>query len=303
MSTPLPAEGRSEAAASASSVPSAPSSHRVFGGTDDERLAKAAKVLGYRFDDLGPLRNALTHSSAKSVRYPSNERMEFLGDAVLGMIVSDMLYRQFPDFPEGELTRVKSVAVSRAVLADRVRELGLADLMYLGKGVRREAGLRLPTSILANLYEALLCALYEVGGIEAAREFVENDLGPIIRSITSHQFQQNYKSALQHLVQSRNDRAPTYRVISEEGPDHQKEFHVVVSLSGVTFGPGVGRNKKEAEQRAAKAALTELLKEYAKPDEDDDLLEVPVPDDDFDDDDEPYDDDNSHDNAEEPDTP
>jgi ribonuclease III len=274
MSTILPGSGTADS----------PRQTRSFKGTDDERLAKAAKVLNYTFDDLSPLRNALTHSSAKSDRFPSNERMEFLGDAVLGMIISDMLYRMYPDFPEGELTRVKSVAVSRAVLADRVRELGLAELMYLGKGVRREAGVRLPTSILANLYEALLCALYEAGGLEVAREFVENDLGPVIRSITSHQFQQNYKSALQHLVQARNNRAPTYRVINEDGPDHKKEFHVVVSLDGVTFGPGVGRNKKEAEQRAAKAALTELLKEFATPDDDDDLLEVPIPEEDFEDD-------------------
>ena len=163
------------------------------------------------------------------------------------------------------------------------REMGFAELMYLGKGVRREGGARLPTSILANLYEALLCALYEEGGLEEARRFVENDLGPVIKSITSHQFQQNYKSALQHLVQSRSERAPMYKVISEVGPDHQKEFHVVVSVDGVTFGPGVGRNKKEAEQRAAKAALTELLKEFDKEDDDDEILEVPVPEDDFDD--------------------
>lgn len=250
--------------------------------TDDERIERAAELLGYHFEDTAPLRHALTHSSAKSTRHPSNERMEFLGDAVLGMIISEMLYKLYPDFPEGELTRVKSVAVSRAVLADRVREMGFAELMYLGKGVRRDTGARLPVSILANLYEALLCALYEAGGLEEARRFVEADLGPVIASITNHQFQQNYKSALQHLVQSRSERAPTYKVISEVGPDHQKEFHVVVSVDGVTFGPGVGRNKKEAEQRAAKSALTELLKEFDKEDDDDAILEVPVPEDDFD---------------------
>jgi ribonuclease III len=247
--------------------------------TDAERLQLAAELLGYKSSNLDPLRHALTHSSAKSTKHPSNERMEFLGDAVLGLIVSQMLYRMYPDFPEGELTRVKSVAVSRAVLADRVREMGFAELMYLGKGVRREGGARLPVSILANLYEALLCALYEECGLEEARRFVEGDLGPVIESITNHQFQQNYKSALQHLVQSRSERAPLYKVITEAGPDHQKEFHVVVSVDGVTFGPGVGRNKKEAEQRAAKAALTELLKEFDKVDDGDDLLEVPVPED------------------------
>ena len=283
MSTDAPDRASPAADKKKSATPAAKKSKSAFSKTDRERLLKAADILGYEFEDLAPLRHALTHSSAKSNKYPSNERMEFLGDAVLGLVVSEMLFRLYPDFPEGELTRVKSVAVSRAVLADRVRELGLAELMYLGKGVRRDKTARLPTSILANLYEAVLCALYEHGGLEEARRFVEADLGPVIRSITSHQFQQNYKSALQHLVQSRNDRAPIYKVISEVGPDHQKEFHVVVSVDGVTFGPGVGRNKKEAEQRAAKAALTELLKEYDDHDDDDDILEVPVPEDEFDD--------------------
>ncbi|MBK8206685.1 MAG: ribonuclease III [Planctomycetes bacterium] len=263
--------------------PKSASRKHTFAGTDADRMERAATLMDHQFSDITHLRNALTHSSAKSNKHPSNERMEFLGDAVLGLIVSEMLYDWYPDFPEGELTRVKSVAVSRAVLADRVRERGFAELMYLGKGVRREGGARLPVSILANLYEALLCAVYADGGLKAARKFVEDDLGPVIRSITSHQFQQNYKSALQHLVQSRNERAPTYKVITEVGPDHQKEFHVVVQVDGVSFGPGVGRNKKEAEQRAAKAALTELLKEFDKADDDDELLEVPVPEDEFDD--------------------
>ncbi len=255
-----------------------------FSPAEIDRLERAERLLGHEFQDYAHLRMALTHSSSKTSKFPSNERMEFLGDAVLGLIISEMLYRMYPDFPEGELTRVKSVAVSRAVLAERVRELGLHELMYLGKGVRRDGAARLPTSILANLYEALLCAVYLEGGMEQTRRFVERDLGPIIESITAHQFQQNYKSALQHLVQARNDRAPHYKVISEEGPDHQKEFHVVVNIDGVTYGPGVGRNKKEAEQRAAKAALSELLKEYVAPDDDDDLLEVPIPEDDFEDD-------------------
>jgi ribonuclease III len=253
-----------------------------YSQNERDRLRRVSSLVGFEFHDLELLRNALTHSSAKTSRHPSNERMEFLGDAVLGLIVSDMLYRRYPDFPEGELTRVKSVAVSRAVLADRAKELGLAELMYLGKGVRRESALRLPVSILANLYEAVLCALYVEGGFEEARRFVETDLGPVIEGITAYQFEQNYKSALQHLVQSRQDQAPLYRVAQEIGPDHQKEFHVVVTVDGVTYGPGVGRNKKEAEQRAAKAALTELLRIYEEPDDDDELLEVPVPEDEFD---------------------
>ena len=258
-------------------------SRSEYSESDLKRLDQASAILGYEFPNYLLLRIALTHSSAKSNRHPSNERMEYFGDAVLGMIVSEYLFHQYPDFPEGELTRVKSVAVSRTVLAERARELGLGELMYLGKGVMREPGSTLPVSILANLYEGVLCALYIVGGLAPASRFVEGDLGPVIRSITSHQFQQNYKSALQHLVQARQNHAPTYHVVNEVGPDHQKEFHVTVAVDGVTYGPGVGRNKKEAEQRAAKAALTQLLKEYDTEDDDDDILEVPVPDDDFDD--------------------
>lgn len=245
-----------------------------------ERLDEVGDIVGYNFRDFKTLRTALTHSSAKTNTQQCNERMEFLGDAVLGLIVSEMLYREYPDFPEGELTRVKSVAVSRAILAERVRELGLGSYMYLGKGVKRDGTKRLPTSILANLYEAVLYALYKEGGLEAARRFVENDLGPVIESITSHQFQQNYKSALQHLVQSRQGKSPNYQVINEEGPDHKKEFHVTVVISGKSYGPGIGSNKKEAEQRAAKAALTILLQEYDDADDDEeDILELPVPDD------------------------
>ncbi|MCC6573675.1 MAG: ribonuclease III [Planctomycetes bacterium] len=247
---------------------------------DLERLHAVEKILGYKFTNYDTLRIGLTHSSAKTETHPSNERMEFVGDAVLGLIVSERLYNDFPDFPEGELTRVKSVAVSRAALAQRAKELGLAELMYLGKGIRRDAAAKLPVSILANLYEAVLYALYADGGIEAARGFIERDLGPLINSITDHQFQQNYKSALQHLVQSRQERAPVYRVAGEFGPDHQKEFHVMVRVGNQTFGPGLGRSKKEAEQRAAKMALAALLKEYVTFDEADDVLEIPAEDDD-----------------------
>lgn len=254
-----------------------------YADADADRLKRAEAILGYKFRSFEHLRNALTHSSAKSEKHPSNERMEFLGDAVLGLIISDMLYQQFPDFPEGELTRVKSVVVSRAVLADRSREMGFAELMYLGKGVRREAGAHLPVSILANLYESILCAIYLDGGLQASRDFVETDLGPVIRGITAAQFQQNYKSALQHLVQARQDRAPVYRVLDESGPDHAKEFSVVVTIAGVSYGPGTGRNKKEAEQRAARIALAALLKDVPEKDPEDEILEMPLPDDEFDD--------------------
>jgi ribonuclease-3 len=248
----------------------------AFTGTDEERFARCSEILGFRLTNAEYLRVALTHSSAKSDDRPSNERMEFLGDSVLGLIVSEQLYREHPDYPEGELTRVKSVAVSREILAQRCRDLGLHQLMYLGKGIRRDGRAKLPVSVLANLYEGVLCALYMELGLEAARDFVERDIGPVIKSVTSHQFQQNYKSALQHLVQAHNERAPIYRVQGEFGPDHSKEFHVLVKIGDRTFGPGVGKNKKEAEQRAAKTALAELLAEWETFNEADDLLEIPT---------------------------
>ncbi len=248
----------------------------AFAGSDDERFARLSQTLGYALKNAEYLRVALTHSSAKSDDRPSNERMEFLGDSVLGLIVSEKLYRENPDYPEGELTRVKSVAVSREILAQRCRELGLHELMYLGKGIRRDGRAKLPVSVLANLYESVLCALYMEHGLEAARDFVERDIGPVIKSVTSHQFQQNYKSALQHLVQAHNERAPIYRVQGEFGPDHSKEFHVMVKIGERTFGPGVGKNKKEAEQRAAKTALAELLAQWETFNEADELLDIPT---------------------------
>ncbi len=247
-----------------------------FVGSDEERVKRCSEIFGYKFRNIEGVRVALTHSSSKSDDHPSNERMEFLGDSVLGLIVSEKLYRENPDFPEGELTRVKSVAVSREVLALRARDLGLHQLMYLGKGIRRDGHAKLPVSVLANLYESLLCALYMEAGLEAARDFVERDIGPVIKSVTSHQFQQNYKSALQHLVQAHNERAPIYRVHGEFGPDHSKEFHVVVKIGERLFGPGVGKNKKEAEQRAAKTALAELLAQWETFEDGDDLLEIPT---------------------------
>lgn len=248
----------------------------AFAGSDDERFARLSQTLGYALKNAEYLRVALTHSSAKSDDRPSNERMEFLGDSVLGLIVSEKLYRENPDYPEGELTRVKSVAVSREILAQRCRDLGLHELMYLGKGIRRDGRAKLPVSVLANLYESVLCALYMEHGLEAARDFVERDIGPVIKSVTSHQFQQNYKSALQHLVQAHNERAPIYRVQGEFGPDHSKEFHVMVKIGERTFGPGVGKNKKEAEQRAAKTALAELLAQWETFNEADELLDIPT---------------------------
>lgn len=248
----------------------------AFAGPEEERYARVSKIVGYELRNFENLRVALTHSSAKSEDRPSNERMEFLGDSVLGLIVSEKLYREQPDYPEGELTRVKSVAVSREVLAQRCRELGLHELMYLGKGIRRDGRAKLPVSVLANLYESVLCALYMEHGFDAAREFVERDIGPVIKSVTSHQFQQNYKSALQHLVQAHNERAPIYRVQGEFGPDHAKEFHVIVKIGERTFGPGIGKNKKEAEQRAAKTALAELLAQWETFDEADELLDIPT---------------------------
>lgn len=248
----------------------------AFEGSDDERFARVSQILGYKLVNAENLRVALTHSSAKSDDRPSNERMEFLGDSVLGLIVSEKLYREHPDYPEGELTRVKSVAVSREILAQRCRELKLHELMYLGKGIRRDGRAKLPVSVLANLYESVLCALYMEHGLKASRDFVERDIGPVIKSVTSHQFQQNYKSALQHLVQAHDERAPIYRVQGEFGPDHSKEFHVMVKIGDRTFGPGVGKNKKEAEQRAAKTALAELLAQWETFNEADELLDIPT---------------------------
>ena len=223
---------------------------------EDSTLQELEQRLGYRFNDRSLLRTALTHASIADRRVMSNERLEFLGDAVLGMVACEHLFRWLPERLEGELTKIKSHVVSRQTCAEIATDLRLQECILLGKGMSpREA---LPQSVSAAVLEAVIGAIYLDGGLEAARALVLPLLAPRVEqaSRTGHQY--NYKSVVQQSLLSMGMPAPSYVVLDEKGPDHAKGFEVAV-VSGERRFPGCwGASKKAAEQLAALAALREL---------------------------------------------
>ncbi|MCA8940808.1 MAG: ribonuclease III [Planctomycetes bacterium] len=214
-------------------------------------------AMGYQFKEKRLIDHALTHSSAKTNTYPSNERLEFFGDAVLGMVITEMIFHRFPEFPEGELTRLKSSLVSREMLAQKAEELLLERYALLGKGVGKRDDL--PKSILANLFEAVVCAVYLDGSYRDAKAFILRIFDSDVDVLVGRHVTRNYKSALQQLVQARLGVTPSYLVLQEDGPDHDKRFEVAAMINDREYGVGIGNSKKEAEQTAARIALQELL--------------------------------------------
>ena len=213
--------------------------------------------FGHPFQDPALLEQALTHRSylhKQSHTLKSNERLEFLGDSVLGLIVTEALYRKLPDESEGSLTRMKSHIVSRERLAEEARRLGLGAHLILGTSEDQSGG-RKRNSILSDVYEAILGAIFLDGGLDAAKRFVEKGLLKNIERSRDYRQQQNYKSWLLEHVQVGGGRSPLYRVVSETGPDHVKEFTVEVVVRSSVLGVGKGLSKKRAEQAAAKKAL------------------------------------------------
>ena len=211
--------------------------------------------LGYEFRDPALLENALTHSSCANEsrgRRQSNERLEFLGDSILGMVVADHLYRNHPDLPEGELTRTRAALVCEDSLAEA---LHLGEYLHLGKGEEAGGGRKRP-SIQADAVEAVLAAVYLDGGIGSARKIVQQYI--LCREVEGLTSPRDYKTALQELVQRESGQVLKYRLTGEEGPDHDKRFFVEVDLNGEVAGRGKGHSKKEAEQMAAKAAIAKL---------------------------------------------
>lgn len=212
--------------------------------------------LHYHFKNRKLLENALTHSSyANEVRngLTSNERLEFLGDSVLSIIVSDYIYREFPKMPEGELTRLRASLVCEKSLCGFSRELGIGNHLKLGKGEDKGGG-RERDSILADAFEAVLAAMYLDGGIEPARKHV---MRFVLRELahTDDEVFKDYKTVLQEIIQRNPEESVTYILTDEQGPDHDKSFTVEVHLNSNVIGRGVGKNKKQAEQMAAKQAL------------------------------------------------
>ncbi|MFP4354529.1 MAG: ribonuclease III [Phycisphaerae bacterium] len=211
--------------------------------------------LGYEFKNPDLLEIALTHASVAASRTLSNERMEFLGDSVLGLVVCQELYEAFPDSLEGEMTRVKSAVVSRQTCAEVADEIGLPEMLMLGKGMSQP---ELPTSVAAAVFESLIGAIYIDGGLEPAQNFILTHLRNRIDEAMASEHQQNYKAKLQQYAQRRWGRTPEYQLLDEKGPDHSKCFEIAVAVDGRHFPSAWGPSKKESEQKAALAALIEL---------------------------------------------
>jgi ribonuclease III len=226
-----------------------------------KEFAELQERAGYHFRDAGLLEHALTHTSRANEDVSGgvfdNESLEFLGDAVLGLVVADVLFHQYPNYDEGQKSKVKAAVVSTLSLARHAEHLRLGEHLILGRGEEKTGG-RFKQALLADGYEALIAALYLDGGLEAAETFLRRELKDAIDEGSAQTFVRDYKSALQERLQALGRPLPEYRVSGEAGPDHRKTFSVEVIVNGEVLGIAQGRAKKEAEQEAARLALTKL---------------------------------------------
>ena len=217
-------------------------------------------AIGYRFRNIQLLQNALTHSSYANERWHnsllSNERLEFLGDSILGMLVAEYLYRNFPDRPEGELTRMRADMVCEQTLAAVANKIGIGEHLLLGHGEEQGGG-RSRASILADAMESVIAACFLDGGLSAALKVVQQFI--LVEVPVTRLHNVDYKTQLQELVQQKKNQVLSYALVGESGPDHDKSFDVEVSLNGAVVGRGSGRSKKRAEQMAACAAIEQLF--------------------------------------------
>jgi ribonuclease-3 len=232
-----------------------------FTPTQLEQFEKCERRIGYSFQDKALLNAALTHASGALHRLASNERLEFLGDAILGAVVCELLYSLYPDYLEGDLTKIKSVVVSRQTCAKISEALGMQEFLVLGKGMTTHPSV--PPSLLADVFESLIAGIYLDGGDTASREFITRYMGPEIELAATGELGGNYKSLLQQLAQRENGSTPTYHLLDEKGPDHSKCFKIAAQIGRSRYQGAWGRNKKEAEQRAARNALSEINGEPA----------------------------------------
>jgi len=237
-----------------------------------ETLSRLEAALEHEFDDRDYLEHALVHRSfcAEHPETDSNERMEFLGDAVLGLSVTVHVFHAYPELPEGELAKIRASVVNAEVLADVASETGLGAALVLGKGEDASGGRSKP-SILADAMEAVIAAVYLDGGWDAANALVLRLLGDRIRDGAAGPGGDDYKTRLQELAARQFDQLPRYQVRAE-GPDHSKRFFAIVNIAGITRGEGEGRSKKHAEQAAARAALQRMVPEVP----DDEGVPTPV---------------------------
>jgi len=238
---------------------------------DQDDIARLEEILGHRFSDRTILEQALLHASHADHRLESNERLEFLGDAVLAIVVCDHIFRAFPNLLEGELTKIKSNVVSRRLCAEIATRLDLPERLRLGKGMIGQEPI--PQSLAAAAFEAIIGALYLDAGMERARAFVLEHVEPAIERAARLGHQRNFKSVLQQALQRDGGDAPGYLVLDEKGPDHAKCFEVCVESGSRRFAACWGSTKKEAEQQAALQALLELG--IASEDEDGEVRLIP----------------------------
>lgn len=231
---------------------------------DSTRLDELQDIVGVTFNDASLLQQALVHGSYlhenPDFSIPSNERLEFLGDSVLGFIIAEKLYNDFPDLAEGGMTKLRAALVRKEMLAGLASAMGLGDYLYMGCGEEGSGG-RSKQSILASALESLIGAIHTDQGLGACRSFVlrlfDSEMGDAI----DERLAVDYKSALQETVQARHRTAPTYRIIKAVGPDHAKEFTVEVSVNGTVIGSGSGSSKRQAEREAARVALQTICQE------------------------------------------
>ena len=220
------------------------------------------EAIGYRFHNISLLQNALTHSSYANERWHngllSNERLEFLGDSILGMLVAEYLFRSFPDRPEGELTRMRADMVCEKTLAAVANSIHLGDHLLLGHGEEQGGG-RSRDSILADAMESVIAACFLDGGMEAALQIIRRFI--LVEVPVTRLHNADYKTQLQELVQQKRNQVLSYSLARESGPDHDKQFEVEVCINGSVVGTGRGSSKKRAEQDAARAAIARLFPE------------------------------------------
>lgn len=223
-----------------------------------EVLEACQQAISYRFRNIELLRSALTHASGANSRLASNERMEFLGDAVLGLVTCEQLYLRFPEYQEGDLTKIKSAVVSRRACARFSAALGLGRFLLLGRGMNAQEMDSVPANMQADVFESLVAAVYLDGGLEAAKTFILKQLSAEIDEVVEGAAGGNYKSMLQQVSQREYNLTPQYLVLDEKGPDHSKCFKIAAVIGRHTHAGAWGRTKKEAEQRAAMNALAQI---------------------------------------------
>ena len=230
-------------------------------------LAALPETLGVIFNDLSLLEQAVVHSSyineTPGFVLVSNERLEFLGDAVLGLVIAEKLYQDFPDLTEGEMTRLRSALVRRDTLARVAEAIGLGNYLYLGKGEEASGGRQKPVN-LAGAMEAVIAAVYLDQGSAVARDFILNVLGEELTKVIGRRAIADYKTQLQELIQSRQQLVPAYRIVEAVGPDHDKRFTVEVMVGDIVLGRGSGKSKKSAETEAARSALEQLSADFTR---------------------------------------